>query len=142
MGADLAEQAGHHLRKASKERKDSESRSSKLSGLADPVPQDHEKGTVPRYLQERREKWKREAEEAEKKRKESEGCPDGHVKLSDAERRVALYKMKDEYRNICAEMARFPIRSDTLRVRQRRIELEKELVRLEDGIKTYERRRF
>ena len=47
--------------------------------------------------------------------------------------------MKDEYRNICAEMSRFPIRSDTLRTRQRRIELEKELVRLEDGIKTYEK---
>merc|ERR1712223_2172847 len=122
--ADLAEQAGHQLRKASKERKDSESRSSKLSGLADPVPQEHEKGSVPKYLQERREKWKKQAEEAEKKRKESEGCPDGYVKLSDAERRVALHKMKDEYQNICAEMARFPIRSDTLRVRQRRIELE------------------
>ena len=137
--ADLVEQAGHQLRKASKERKESESRSSKLSGLADPVPQEHEKGTVPRYLQERREKWKREAEEAEKKRKESEGCPDGHVKLSDAERRVALHKMKDEYRNICAEMARFPIRSDTLRVRQKRIELEKELTRLEEDISKYEK---
>lgn len=137
--ADLVEQAGHQRRKASKERKDSESRSSKLSGLADPLPQDHEKGTVPRYLLERREKWKKEAEQAEKARKESEGCPTGHVKLSDSERRVALHKMKDEYKDICAEMARFPIRSDTLRVRQRRIELEKELIRLEDGIKTYEK---
>ena len=135
------EQAGHQRRKASKERKDSESRSSKLSGLVEAVPQEHEKGTVPRYLQERREKWKKEAEEAEKARKESAGCPDGHVKLSDSERRVELHKMKEEYKNICAEMSRFPIRSDTLRVRQRRIELEKDLVRLEDGINKYEKER-
>ena len=61
--ADLAHQAGQMRRKASRDRKDSESRSSKLSGLADPIPQEHEVGTVPRYLQERREKWKREAED-------------------------------------------------------------------------------
>ena len=47
--------------------------------------------------------------------------------------------MKDEYKNICAEMARFPIRSDTLRVRQRRIELEKDLTRLEEDISKYEK---
>ena len=137
--ADLAGEAGHQRRRVSKERKDSESRCSKLSGLPEPIPQEQEVGTIPRYLLERREKWKKEAEAAEKARKESAGCPDGHIKLTEPERRVALHKMKDEYKNICAEMARFPIRSDTLRVRQRRIELEKELIRLEDGIKSYEK---
>jgi hypothetical protein len=103
------------------------------------VPQEHEKGTVPRYLLERREKWRKESEEADKKRKESADAPVGKVKLTDSERLVALHKMKDEYKNICDEMSRFPIRSDTLRVRQRRIELEKDLVRLEDGINKYEK---
>ena len=135
----MVEHAGHQRRKASRERKDSESRTSKLSGLVEPVPQEHEVGTVPKYLQERREKWKKEAEEAEKARKESAGCPPGHRKLSDAERMVALQRMKNEYKNICAEIARFPIRSDTLRTRQKRIELEKDLDRLEGGIKTYEK---
>ena len=96
--ADLAAQAGHQRRKASRERKDSESQTSKLTGFADPVPQDHDVGSIPKYLQERRDKWKKEAEEAEKARKESAGCPPGHVNLSDAERRVALHKMNDKYK--------------------------------------------
>ena len=133
---DLAVEAGHHMRKASRERKESES-----SAVKSEVPSDYQVGKVPKYLQERRDKWKAEAEALEKKRKESEGCPEGHVLLTESQRLQGLHKLKSEYKTILAEMARFPVRSDTLRARQKRSVLEKDLERLEDGIKTYEKQK-
>ena len=38
-------------------------------------------------------------------------------------------------------MARFPVRSDTLRARQKRSVLEKDLERIEEGIRTYEKQK-
>ena len=52
-----------------------------------------------------------------------------------------LHKLKTEYKNVLAEMARFPVRSDTLRARQRRSVLEKDVERIEEGIRTYEKQK-
>jgi len=138
---ELAGETGQHLRGAtratSRERKESESTASVKSD----TPSDYKMGKIPTYLQERRERWRAEAEAAEKKRKESEGCPDGHVLLSESQRLQGLHKLKSEYKNILAEMARFPVRSDTLRARQKRSVLEKDLERIEEGIRTYEKQK-
>ena len=86
---ELVGEAGHHLRKASRERERKESESSSKSE----TPSDYKMGKIPSYLQERREKWRAEAEAAEKKRKESEGCPEGHVLLTESQRlQVKHYK--------------------------------------------------
>ena len=79
---ELVGEAGHHLRKAPRERERKESESSSKSE----TPSDYKMGKIPNYLQERREKWRAEAEAAEKKRKESEGCPEGHVLLTESQR--------------------------------------------------------
>ena len=63
---------------------------------------------------------------------------DAHIQISVPK---GLHKLKSEYKNILAEMARFPVRSDTLRARQKRSVLDKDLERIEEGIRTYEKQK-
>ena len=93
---ELAGETGQHLRATratSRERKESESTASVKSD----TPSDYKMGKIPTYLQERRERWRAEAEAAEKKRKESEGCPDGHVLLSESQRLQVFRTLESQY---------------------------------------------
>ena len=47
--------------------------------------------------------------------------------------------MKDRYQQLLQQVNSFPVRADTLRVRQAKADIEKEMANLEENIRIYER---
>ncbi|CAL8121838.1 unnamed protein product [Orchesella dallaii] len=100
----------------------------------------HSLGTVPKYLKQRQEEWKIQEQE----RKEAEmnaNVPHGYVLLSDDERLEHLRSFKRNYDALINELNRIPIRIDTMRVRDHKVQLEQQLTRLEEAMKTFSRPR-
>lgn len=127
---------GHHRRKeveaaleVAEQRKKSKSNK---------PPEKYKTGSVPKYLQQRQASWKEEAERVEAAKPDPD-CPAGHRRLPDGDRREALGQMKAQYQGLLDKANHFPVRSDTLRSRQMKAEIENELIRLEEAIRTYER---
>ncbi|XP_034477836.1 uncharacterized protein LOC117784256 [Drosophila innubila] len=89
---------------------------------------------LPRYL----EKEKREKAEA-KGRVEARDpdCPRGHVLLSEPDRLAALAGAKKRFDGLIYELNHMPMSAETLRVRSRKNEIEKELKSAEDEIRIY-----
>ena len=90
------------------------------------------------YLQHRQASWKAEAERIEREKPDPD-CPVGHQKLPDGDRREILGQMKERYQHLLQQTNSFPVRADTLRVRQMKADIEKEMANLEENIRTYER---
>lgn len=91
-------------------------------------------GKLPKYLIEFKEK------EMEKNRQEAlidHDCPVGHILLTDEERQNTIQLTKEKLTELIAELNRLPMTSTTLRVRNRRIEIERELRKLDEVIKEY-----
>ena len=63
----------------------------------------------------------------------------GHRKLPDGDRREILGQMNERYKHLLQQANSFPVRADTLRVRQMKADIEKEMANLEENIRTYER---
>lgn len=100
-------------------------------------PSNYRKGIVPKYLRERK-----EAQEKEQKAKAealNSDCPEGHVPLPDHERKETLRLLKKNYQEYVNELNMMPIKTDTLRAQRRKIEIEKQLNKLEEGIKVFSR---
>ncbi|XP_011871790.1 PREDICTED: uncharacterized protein LOC105564190 [Vollenhovia emeryi] len=100
-------------------------------------PSNYRKGVVPKYLRDRK-----EAQEKEQKAKTEalhSDCPDGHVPLPDNERKETLRLLKKNYQDYVNELNMMPIKTDTLRAQRRKIEIEKQLSKLEEGIKVFSR---
>nr|CAD7257706.1 unnamed protein product [Timema shepardi] len=95
---------------------------------------------VYRYLRDRQEQWQK-ALEAKLANIPDPLCPEGHVPLPDQERKETLNLLRNSYAEMVKELNMMPVRSDTLRARQRKIELESQLNKLEDGIKVFSRPR-
>ncbi|XP_076627687.1 uncharacterized protein LOC143344938 [Colletes latitarsis] len=97
-------------------------------------PNNYRKGVVPKYLKNRK-----EAQEKEQKAKEvlDPDCPNGHVQLPDQERKETLHILKKNYQDYVNELNMMPIKSDTLRAQQRKAEIERQLNKLEEGIKVF-----
>ncbi|XP_066588760.1 uncharacterized protein [Prorops nasuta] len=96
----------------------------------------HRKGTVPKYILDRK-------EEQQKRQEQTipidANCPEGHIALPETERKETLIVLKKNYQDYVTELNKMPIRSDTLRVQQKRIEIEKQLNKLEEAIKVFTR---
>lgn len=100
-------------------------------------PLNYRKGVVPKYLRERK-----EAQEKEQKAKVEamhSDCPEGHVPIPDHERKETLRLLKKNYQDYVNELNMMPIKTDTLRAQRRKIEIEKQLNKLEEGIKVFSR---
>ncbi|XP_067216120.1 origin recognition complex subunit 1 isoform X2 [Linepithema humile] len=100
-------------------------------------PPNYRKGVVPRYLRERK-----EAQEKEQKARAEAlnvDCPEGHVSLPDNERKETLRLLKKNYQDYVNELNMMPIKTDTLRAQRRKMEIEKQLNKLEEGIKVFSR---
>ncbi|KYN00379.1 PREDICTED: uncharacterized protein LOC108775951 [Cyphomyrmex costatus] len=100
-------------------------------------PPNYRKGVVPKYLRDRK-----EAQEKEQKAKAEalhSDCPEGHVPLPDHERKETLRLLKKNYQDYVNELNMMPIKTDTLRAQRRKIEIEKQLNKLEEGIKVFSR---
>lgn len=89
-------------------------------------------------MQDRQTKWKEEAERKEREKPDPD-CPPNHVRLDDASRLDALTAMKSDYQELLSELSRFSVRADTIRIRQRKRDIEDEMTHLEAKIKVYER---
>ncbi|EDV36440.1 uncharacterized protein Dana_GF12958 [Drosophila ananassae] len=89
---------------------------------------------LPKYL----EKEKRERAEA-KQRAESRDpdCPRGHVLLSDQERLSYLTGAQKRYEHLVNELNHMPMTAQTLRVRSRKAEIDRELATVEEEIRIY-----
>ncbi|KAL0274540.1 UNVERIFIED_CONTAM: hypothetical protein PYX00_002641 [Menopon gallinae] len=64
-------------------------------------------------------------------------CPPGHIPLPDQERKKTLHMLRVSYAELVREMNLLPVRTDTLRIRQRKIQLETQLNKIEEGIKVF-----
>lgn len=100
----------------------------------------HKTGSMPKYLLQRRKQWRREEEERRLAKQDSD-CPSGHAVLSDEDRLQTLGGLKDRYQQLLGESNRLPVRSDTMRARRKKEEVENELNELDQAILTYSRAR-
>lgn len=98
-------------------------------------PSNYKKGVVPKYIRQRKEAQKRE--EKAKAEAVDPDCPHGHVPLQESERKETLHILKKSYQDYVNELNLMPIKSDTLRAQQRKAEIEKQLNKLEEGIKVF-----
>jgi hypothetical protein len=97
-------------------------------------------GAVPRYLQERKaemqaekEYLKRQAEEAHERAK----YPAGMRPVTSEERSVMLEQIQNRKRELEVDLGRIPIRFDTLASRERRKQIETELLEVEAAEKKF-----
>lgn len=98
----------------------------------------HPLGRVPAYLLERKRMW----EEDEKKRLQSQidaSIPPGHTLLSDDERQETLLLLEKNHDELMQRLASLPVRNDTTRLQKYKEELEKQLAKIEEGIKIFSR---
>ncbi|XP_063243425.1 uncharacterized protein LOC134542811 [Bacillus rossius redtenbacheri] len=101
-------------------------------------PASYRKGVVPRYLRERQQQWQKAIEE-ELANTPDPSCPPGHVLLPEEERKQTLAMINRDYARMVQELNMMPVRTDTLRTRQRKIELEQKLTKLEEASKVFSR---
>nr|XP_034835023.1 enkurin domain-containing protein 1-like [Maniola hyperantus] len=101
------------------------------------VPPGYQKGVLPKYLRERKEIAKdKVGEDASEVHAD---CPEGHVPLPDVERKETLRMLRNSFAELVSELNKMPVKTDTLRMRNRKMELEKQLAKLEEGIKVFSR---
>lgn len=93
-------------------------------------------GKLPKYLIEMKE---REAEKCRLDAIVDPNCPPGHTVLSEEERLDTLNIAHKKQQDLIDELNRMPMASRTLRVRNRQIEIEKELNNLDDIVKIFSR---
>lgn len=98
-------------------------------------PPDYKRGVVPKYIKDRKAELYKQAKTTEG----DEKCPEGHVLLPDTERKDTLRMLRQSYAELITELNNLPVRSDTLKVRNRKMEIEKQLEKLDDGIKVFSR---
>ncbi|CAO1343044.1 unnamed protein product [Diamesa serratosioi] len=72
---------------------------------------------------------------------EDPDCPEGHVPLSENERIEALQLAQKRFKVLVDDLNRLPMTAETLRVRNRKIEIEKELRKLDTNIRTFSRKK-
>ncbi|CAK1586600.1 unnamed protein product [Parnassius mnemosyne] len=101
------------------------------------LPTGYQKGVLPKYLRERKEQDSKEMEDA--KADDPTSCPPGHVPLPDTERKETLRMLRNSFAELVSELNKMPVKTDTLRMRNRKMELEKQLAKLEEGIKVFSR---
>lgn len=132
-------------RRAGDELLDLERNRSKLNAILerkdrkDPyLPSGYQKGVLPKYLRERKEQSPNDVEGA--KADDDNGvCPTGHVTLPDVERKETLRMLRNSFAELVSELNKLPVKTDTLKMRNRKMELEKQLAKLEEGIKVFSR---
>lgn len=107
---------------------------------SDPLkpPSTYQRGVIPKYLQERREALQKEAEQQERDVPDP-ACPPGHVTLQDSDRKETLRMLEQNYADLVQKLNMMPVRTDTLKMRNRKIELEQKLNKIEEGIKVFSR---
>lgn len=96
-------------------------------------PPTYRKGVIPKYIRDRKE------EMIKKSLKVDDGCPPNHVLLPNDEKTETLRMIKQSYAELITELNMLPVRSDTLKIRNRKKEIEDQLQKLEEGMSVFSR---
>ncbi|XP_067011337.1 micronuclear linker histone polyprotein isoform X2 [Anabrus simplex] len=102
------------------------------------APPTYQKGVVPKYLRDRQEEW-RQAAEKRTRDVADPSCPPGHIPLPETDRKDTLKMLKKSYADLVLKLNMLPVRSDSLKTRQTKMQLEEQLNKLEEGIKVFSR---
>ncbi|XP_035231140.1 enkurin domain-containing protein 1-like isoform X2 [Stegodyphus dumicola] len=98
----------------------------------------HRLGHIPTYLTERKKQWELEKEKQIKLMEEA-SIPPGHTLLPDEERLETLELLKKNEEELIRSLCALPVRNDTIRLRNYKEELERQLAKVEEGIKIFSR---
>ncbi|XP_043537513.1 enkurin domain-containing protein 1 isoform X1 [Chiloscyllium plagiosum] len=96
------------------------------------------KGQLPQYLIDRRNQWRKEEEER-KKNIPDPSMPPGHTRMPENERLETLHSLQQTQQQLTKQLLMFPVRVDTIGMRNRRTDLEKKLAEIEEAIKIFSR---
>jgi len=77
--------------------------------------------------------WARKEEERLKSLPDPD-CPAGHIVMPENERLTTLSQLQKSQNEMLAELNSLPFSRDSLRIRQKREDLEKQLKKIEEGI--------
>ncbi|XP_026531741.1 enkurin domain-containing protein 1 isoform X2 [Notechis scutatus] len=97
-----------------------------------------QKGHVPHYLIERKDHWRKEAEERLRNTPDPD-TPPGHAMMPENQRLETLKNLKESQEKFLKELLLLPMRVDTLSVHTRRVSLEKKLSQIEEALKIFSR---
>lgn len=125
---------GHNKRKEVKAANDA----AKVTKPSLIMPVSYKTGSVPKYLVDRQTEWREEAERKEREKPDPD-CPPNHYRLPDEARIEALKEMKSKFDELLLELSRFSVRADSIRIRQRKRDIEEEIKSLESKMKIYNR---
>ncbi|XP_041065817.1 enkurin domain-containing protein 1 isoform X2 [Carcharodon carcharias] len=96
------------------------------------------KGQLPQYLIERRNQWRKEAEERRKNIPDP-SMPPGHTRMPENERLETLNSLQQTQKQLTKQLLMFPVLVDTIGMRNRRTDLERKLAEIEEAIKIFSR---
>lgn len=96
----------------------------------------YQMGKLPKYLVEMKE---RDAEKYRLDSKVDPNCPPDHTVLSEEERLDTLNIAHTKVQDLIDELNRMPMTSQTMRIKNRQIEIEKELNKLDNIVKIFSR---
>ncbi|XP_053935109.1 enkurin domain-containing protein 1 [Cuculus canorus] len=97
-----------------------------------------QKGHIPQYLLERKELWRRQKEE-ELRNLPDPDMPPGHTMMPEDQRLETLSNLKQSQEQLVKDLVMLPVRTDTLSMQKRRIELERKLSQIEEALKIFSR---
>lgn len=97
-------------------------------------------GSVPEYLQKRKEQWEQERRERMANMPDP-NCPPGHRALTEGERLETLRMVEANFNDLMGKIARLPVMTDTLRSKLYKKELEEKIGAAEAGIKLFSRKK-
>ncbi|ETE61370.1 hypothetical protein L345_12881 [Ophiophagus hannah] len=97
-----------------------------------------QKGHVPHYLIERKDHWRKEAEERLRNTPDPD-TPPGHAMMPENQRLETLKNLRESQEKLLKELLLLPVRIDTLSVQTRRVSLEKKLSQIEEALKIFSR---
>lgn len=130
-----------NIRAASRQGVRNDPRQEKLAELQKRKEKDlaqHQTGKLPQYLVSRRQQWKKTEEERIANRPDP-SIPPGHTLMSQQERRHTLGVLSQHQATLTQELRSFPLRSDTLKHKLKKAELETKLAEIEDALKLFSR---
>ncbi|XP_077165593.1 enkurin domain-containing protein 1 [Paroedura picta] len=97
-----------------------------------------QKGHVPQYLLERKDHWRKEAEERRRNTPDP-AMPPGHSLMPESQRVETLNNLKQSQEQLLKDLLLLPVRADTLNLKNRRAGLEKKLSQVEEALKIFSR---
>ncbi|KAI9558474.1 hypothetical protein GHT06_015261 [Daphnia sinensis] len=94
----------------------------------------HKLGAIPKYLTNRKAEWAN-LEEEKLKNMPDPDCPMGHVVMPESERLETLNRLQKSQLELNEEFNSLPLSKDSLRIRRKKEDLEKQLIKVEEGIR-------